>query len=188
MNAYCHHVSGFFAHRDEAEGALSRLVDKGLPYGQMQIFSADATATSLAQEEKSDAVLQEMLVDGAIGAAVGTGVGTLGTVALTAASVTLFIANPLVAPLMMIGWGASIGGLIGATAGVTGDAAADSKKKEGWLSDLVRDAIASGQVVLVAEAGNEQETAIAREVIKDSVAKHKDAKEYGDGQCAGINH
>lgn len=186
MSDYCHHVSGFFAHRDDAESAVSRLVDKGLPQGQMQIYSADSTATSLGQEENSDAVLQDMLVDGAIGTAVGTGIGALGTVALAASSVTLFIANPLVAPLMMIGWGASIGGLIGVTAGATGDTTPASEKKDGWLSDLVRDAIASGQVVLVAETLNEQETAIARNVIKDSIAKHEDAHEYGDSQCAEV--
>lgn len=140
----------------------------------MQIYSADSTATSLGQEEESDAVLQDMLVDGAIGTAVGTGIGALGTVALAASSVTLFIANPLVAPLMMIGWGASIGGLIGVTAGAAGDTTSASEKKDGWLSDLVRDAIASGQVVLVAEVHNEQETALSSEVIKDSVGKCND--------------
>ena len=77
--------------------------------------------------------------------------------ALAATSVTLFIASPLVAPLMLLGWGASIGGLIGAAAGATeGDG-----DKEGWLSDLVRDAIANGHVVLVADAdgaGNDDGT------------------------------
>ena len=66
-----------------------------------------------------DGVLQDVLVDGAIGTAVGTGIGALGSVALAATSVTLFIASPLVAPLMLLGWGASIGGLIGAAAGAT---------------------------------------------------------------------
>lgn len=41
-------------------------------------------------------------------------------------------------------------------------------------SSLVRDAIASGQVVLVAETRTEQETAIAREVIQALVGDSKD--------------
>lgn len=170
MNEYRHHVSGFFAHRDEAESALSRLVQQGLPRERMQIYATDSTSSSPAQEAKSDGVLQDVLVDGAIGTAVGTGVGALGSVALAATSVTLFIASPLVAPLMLLGWGASIGGLIGAAAGAT----AGSGDKEGRLSDLISDAIAGGQVVLVAETRNEQETENAREVIKDSVGKYKD--------------
>ena len=30
MDEYRHHVSGFFAHREQAESALSRLVEQGL--------------------------------------------------------------------------------------------------------------------------------------------------------------
>ncbi len=170
MNEYRHHVSGFFAHRDEAERALSEIAEQGLPRERMQIYTANSTSFSPAQEAKSDGVLQDVLVDGAIGTAVGTGIGALGSVALAATSVTLFIASPLIAPLMLIGWGASIGGLIGAATGAT----AAPGKREGWLSDLIGDAIASGQVVLVAETRNEQETANAREVIKDSVGNYKD--------------
>jgi len=176
MNEYCHHVSGFFAHRDEAESAFATLIEQGLPRERMQIYAADATSSSPAQEAKSDGVLQDVLVDGAIGTAVGTGIGALGSVALAATSVSLFIASPLVAPLMLIGWGASIGGLIGAAAGAT----AGPGNKEGWLADLVGDAIANGQVVLVVETRNAQETADAREVIKDSVGKYKDTNLVAD--------
>lgn len=172
MNEYRHHVSGFFAQRDEAESALSKLVEQGFPRERVQIYAADSATSSPAQEAKSDGVLHDVLVDGAIGTAVGTGVGALGSVALAASSVTLFVASPLVGPLMLLGWGASIGGLIGATAGAT----EGSGNKEGWLSDLISDAIAAGgQVVLVVETWNEQETANASEIIKDSVGKYKDA-------------
>lgn len=171
MDEYRHHVSGFFTHRDEAESTLSTLVEQGLPRARMQIYAADSTSSSPAQEAKSDGVLKDVLVDGAIGTAVGTGIGALGSVALAATSVTLIIASPLVAPLMLLGWGASIGGLIGAAAGAT----AGPGNKHGWLSDLVGDAIANGHVVLVAETRTEQETAIAREVIQASVGDYKDS-------------
>lgn len=111
-----------------------------------------------------------MLVDTTIGTAVGTGVGALGEVALVAMNVSLFIASPLVAPLAMLGWGASIGAVIGAAVGMT----AGSGNKKGWLSDLIRDAIANGQVVLAAEARNEAETLIAREVIQAAVGEVKE--------------
>lgn len=91
-----------------------------------------------------------------------------------AANVTLFVASPLLAPLVLLGWGASIGGLIGATTGAVTSAATDAENKDGWLSALVRDAIASGQIVLVVDARTEQETAIAREVIQASVGDYKD--------------
>ncbi|MDA3934048.1 MAG: hypothetical protein PF630_06960 [Gammaproteobacteria bacterium] len=170
MSPYRHHVSGFFAHRAEAESALSSLVERGVPNERLQIFDNTSVLPVSGAQAKSDEVLTNVLVDGAIGTAVGVGIGALGEVALVAASVSLFIASPLIAPIVMMGWGASIGGLIGAASGVS----AAAGKKEGRLADLVRDAISSGQVVLVAESRTEQETAIAREVIQASVGDYND--------------
>ena len=170
MDEYRHHVSGFFTRREDAESALSGLVEQGWPRERLRIFASDPAASDSAPKEGSNAVLQDVLVDATIGTAVGTGIGALGSVALAAASVSLFVASPLVAPLMLLGWGASIGGLIGAAAGATPGAG----NKDGWLSDLIGDAIASGQFVLVVETRTEQETAIAREVIQASVGDSKD--------------
>jgi hypothetical protein len=170
MDEYRHHVSGFFAHREEAESALASLVERGLPRERLRLFANDPAASDSAPRESSDAVLKDVLVDATIGTAVGTGIGALGSVALAAASVSLFVASPLIAPLMMLGWGASIGGLIGAAAGATPGAG----NKDGWLSDLIGDAIASGQVVLVAETRTEQETAIAQQVIQASIGTSND--------------
>ncbi len=179
MNDYRHHVSGFFAQRDEALSTLSTLVERGLPRERLQLFDTDSAAPAPAPKGDSNAVLKDMVVDGAIGTAVGTGVGALAELALVAANVTLFIASPLIAPLAMMGWGASLGGLIGAATGAITGAATTSEatgieSKEGWFSALVRDAISSGQIVLVVETRTEQETAIAREVIQASVGDCED--------------
>ena len=166
MDEYNHHVSGFFAHREEAESTFSKLVERGLPRERLQIFAADSAPPAAAPKADSDEVLKDVLTDGAIGTAVGTGVGALAELALVAANVSLFVASPLIAPLALLGWGASLGGFIGAATGA-------GNKDEGF-SALIRDAISSGQVVLVAESRTEQETAIAREVIQASVGDYKD--------------
>ena len=173
MEEHPHHVSGFFAHHAEAGIVLSKLVERGFPRERIRIFAADPVAPELQREGGSNEVLKDVIVDGTIGAAVGTGLGALGTVALTVANVSLFIASPLLGPLTMLGWGASLGGLVGAAAGASGGAD-DKRKKEGWLSDLVSDAISSGQVVLVAETRNAEETAIACEVIQAAVGDSRD--------------
>ena len=170
MDEYRHHVSGFFAHRAEAEGALSRLVERGLPRQQIQLFDADSGPAVTKPKGESNEVLTNVLVDSAVGTVVGTGIGALAQLALVAGSVTLFVASPLVAPLVMLGWGASLGAFVGAAAGAN----TGVEHKDGWLSDLVRDAIASGQVVLVVETQTEQQTAIAREVVGDAVGEFKD--------------
>ncbi len=121
---YRHHVSGFLAYRDEAEGALSRLVERGVPSAQIQLFDADSGSAVNRPKGESDEVLTNVLVNGAIGTAAG------------------------------------------ANAGV--------EHKDGWLSELVRDAVASGQVVLVAQTRSAQETDVAREVVGDAVGEFKD--------------
>lgn len=170
MNEYSHHISGFFAHKAEAEGALSRLLERGLRRDQLLLFAADSGPAVSKPGGDSNEVLTNVLVDGAIGTAVGTGLGALAQLALVVANVSLFVASPLIAPLVMMGWGASLGAFVGAAAG----ADAGGERKEGWLSDLVRDAMANGQVVLVVQSRTEQETAIAREVIGDAVGEFKD--------------
>lgn len=174
MSEYSHHVSGFYANRDDAIHTLSTLVDRGLPREQMQVFETNSPASEPAPKEDSNAVLKDVIVDGAIGTAVGTGLGALAQVALVAANVSLFVASPLIAPLAMLGWGAGLGGLLGAAVGAEANPAARPEKKENWLSELVRDAIASGQIVLVVKTRTARETAIAREVIEASVGDYKD--------------
>ena len=166
MKEYVHYVSGFFAHSKEANDVLEKLVAQGLPRGRVLLYTELTKAPVHEPTESSNQVLKEILVDGTIGTAVGTGVGALVQVALIATNVTLFVASPLIAPLVLLGWGASIGGLVGASIG-----AAENAKP---LSALIEDAIASGQTVVVAETHTKAETAIAQEIIKDSIGDYKD--------------
>ncbi|MEN9492452.1 MAG: hypothetical protein RJA63_2901 [Pseudomonadota bacterium] len=158
-----HKVSAIYATRAEADSVRDRLIADGMSASAVRVVHEQA-ATAL--EEESDEVLKTILVDGAIGTAIGTGVGVIGTGALWASSLTLFIASPVLAPLVMLGWFASIGGLIGAA---TGAVQAESDDKEGKFSELVMDAIKSGHVVLIAHTHGQKETALAREIIARSL-------------------
>ena len=110
----------------------------------------------------SDEVRDEMLTDGAIGTAVGAGVGVIGEAVLAAVNISLFVASPVVATLVMMGWGASIGALIGAGVGA-------GTKNTKHFSDLVRDAVNQGHTVLIAYANTEKQTVIAQSTIANSV-------------------
>ena len=146
-----HKVSAIYPSREEAEAVRQRLIDGGIAASAVDILH-DHAATVV--EEGSDEVLKDMLVDGAIGTAVGTGVGALGTAVLWASGITLFVASPVVAPLAMLGWFAGIGGLVGAATGAaaTGAPEGGTERKEGKFSELVMDAIKSGNAVLVARS------------------------------------
>lgn len=174
MNYEHHYVSGFFATHDVARQAQSVLVGRGLPPDQVRLYARNAELPFPAPRGDSNAVLKDVFVDGAIGTAVGTGLGALAEVALVAANVSLFIASPLLAPLVMMGWGASIGAVVGASVGATADSRPAEPPTENWLSHLVADAIASGQIVLVAETHTDAQTALAREAIRASVGAFKD--------------
>ena len=161
MNPYRHHVSGFFAHYKDAESVHRTLLARGIPASRLQLLDAGPPPTSALPRTDSNRVLDDILTNGAIGAAVGTGVGALAELALVAANVSLFVASPLIAPLVLLDWGASLGGFIGATAGAGGD----DGTRNGKFSALLHDAIASGQPVLVAATRSEEETAFALKII-----------------------
>ena len=126
MSQYRHHVSGIFLNRTETESTLNTLIENGIPNEQIQIFDSNTSLPAATEQAKSNEVLKDMAVDGVIGTAVGTGIGALTQVALIAEIVSLFIASPLIAPLALLGWGASLGAMAGATFG-----AKNGSKKEG---------------------------------------------------------
>lgn len=166
MNEQSHIVSGIYTTRAEAEAVLERLVERGVPRGEMYLVDHPALPETPKMTSDNEA-LKDIVVDGSIGAVVGTGIGVLAEVALVAANVTLFVASPLIAPLAMLGWGAALGGAVGAVVG----AEKTEKKKEGMFSELVLDVIKDGHVVLVANTWTDEEAAVVREVIGDSVAQ-----------------
>lgn len=162
-----HKVSAIYATRGEAERVRQHLIDGGIAASEVALLQDLPLPTV---DDQNDEVLKDMLVDGAIGTAVGTGVGAIGTVILWAASVTLFVASPVVAPLAMLGWFASVGGIAGAVAGAAGS---ESKKgKEGKFSELVMDAIKSGNVVLVVRTHDETDRELAKNIIGKSLTGH----------------
>jgi hypothetical protein len=167
MDTYQHRVSGFFVKWEEANTAYQELVRRGIPEHQLALYANDHVYLKPSASANSNDTLKSMLVDGAIGTAVGTAVGALGEIALVASSVTLFVASPLIGPLSMLGWGASLGAVIGAVVGST-----RIHKEGSKLSELVADAIQGGQVVLVTTAYSEYENSIAIEVIQMAVRCH----------------
>jgi hypothetical protein len=170
MEPYRHHVAGFFARPAEAENALSGLIARGLRHDRLLLLKAGTPPADAAPLTDSQRVRDDMLSDGAIGAAVGTGIGALAELALVAANVSLFIASPLVAPLVMLGWGASLGGFIGATAG----AGSDAGTKDGKFAALIHDGVASGQTILVAETHSAEETAFTEQVMQAAAGDTED--------------
>jgi hypothetical protein len=162
MENYLHRVLGLYTVRAEAESVFNQLVQRSIPSENVTILESGRDDGNGAAKADSDDVLKELLREGAIGAAVGTLAGAAGTIALAVANISLFIASPVLGALYLLGWGASLGGFVGAVAG--------SQRNKGDVSDLVRDALASGHVVLVARTVTEKQTTIARHIIGESMS------------------
>jgi len=157
MAAYLHRVVGLYATSNEAERARGLIIASGIAPQRAGLLTVGATGAGVDAGSDSDDVLKDLLRDGAIGTAVGTAAGAGVSIALAAANLTLFIANPVLGALYLVGWGASLGGLVGAVVG--------SERSQGDVSTLIKDALASGQVVLVVHARTEAETSAAREIL-----------------------
>ena len=161
MNSYLHRIVGLYPTLTEANLARDQIIAKGMDSAQVRVLSAGSTHTGADTTSDSDDVLKDLLRDGAIGTAVGTAAGAGVSIALAAANLTLFIASPVLGVLYLVGWGASLGGLVGAVVG--------AERSTGDVSHLIKDALASGQVVLVAHAHTEEETSLAQRVVGEHV-------------------
>lgn len=162
MHKYPHKVAGIYSTRAAAENIRKQLAEQGFQPAQIDLlFSPDPT-TDTKIEPEGDDVLSEVVKDGVIGTAVGSGIGALGVAAMAAANISLFLASPLLGPLTIIGWGASVGAIAGASVG-TG-------VKEGHFSDIVKDALNKGHSVLIVHTTTQAQTNIATELISNSVS------------------
>jgi hypothetical protein len=156
-----HRIIGFYPTSVEAEQARDVIVEKGIEPRQISLLMARSAIAGADSAPDSDDVLKDLLRDGAIGTAVGTVAGAGVSIALAAANLTLFIASPLLGALYLLGWGASLGGLVGAVVG--------AERSKGDVSALIKDALASGQVVLVVHARTEDETSMAQQVVSQHI-------------------
>ena len=171
MDLYRHHVSGFFSQRSSAEQALAQLIQRGMHSEQLQIVASNADAPPApAPRAKSNRVLKNMLIDIAIGTGIGIGIGALIAVAMIVSEASLFYASPLLAPLALMGMSGFIGGFLGSVIGASSAAGAH----HGRFAALVSKSITHGDVVLVAQTDSEQQTSMAREVIKATAGLVKD--------------
>ncbi|MFN7571777.1 MAG: hypothetical protein ACK5TK_10055 [Betaproteobacteria bacterium] len=161
MESYLHRVVGIYPALDEAHRARDLLIAEGMPSTRIRVLTADSTGAGMDAKSDSDDVLKDLLRDGAIGTAVGTAAGAGVSIALAAANLTLFIASPVLGALYLIGWGASLGGLVGAVVG--------AERSKGDVSTLIKDALASGQVLLVVHACTEAETTLAQQLVSQQI-------------------
>ena len=161
MSKYLHRVVGLYPSLEAAHDAQSNMLETGFAPHQIRVLGVGAGGAGPDATSDSDDVLKDLLRDGAIGTAVGTAAGAGVSIAMAAANITLFIASPALGALYLLGWGASLGGLVGAVVG--------SERSKGDVSTLIKDALDGGQHVLVVHAETEAQTTRAEQALGHSM-------------------
>jgi hypothetical protein len=157
MDEPLHRIVGIYPDRPAADAARDRIAAAGIARDRIRLLEGASAPLESDAAADSDDVLKDLLRDGAIGTAVGTAAGAGASLALAALNLTLFIASPVLGTLTILGWGAGLGGLVGAVVG--------SERSAGDVPQLLRDALAAGHVVLVVHARTEDEATQARRVV-----------------------
>lgn len=170
MSKYCHQISGFFHFKSQAEIAYSSLIAQGINKNQLSLHRADfALDNNSASNESSINAFASILLSVAFGVAIGSIVGMLVELSLIASNINLFVASPFIGPVVLIGWGASIGGFIGAVVG--------AMKKNQLLTQMAEEAILHGQFALVVETHDRQQTSTAKTVMKTAVGGYENIRD-----------
>jgi hypothetical protein len=156
-------VAAIYPDLEETEATVMALVDSNIDDIDIVQLAPGAKDSGLAIEQETEAIRDTVTRDAGIGSVAGTAAGAAagGTTALVASS--LFISAPIVGPLVMLGYGTLIGGIVGAIRGL--------RIREGQLAGLVNDALDAGYYAVVVHAVNEQGRDRAQEIINLSMAE-----------------
>lgn len=180
MDSYRHNVSASFAQRATAEHTLSQLIKRGLSREQVQIVeAAEQAPQSLSNRFRGRAARKAMLIYGSVGAVIGGVLGALVQAGLVISDMGLLAASPLLAPIMLMGWGAFLGAFLGALAGL---AAAAPRRPT-----LTPGEIAAGGSVLLANTRSAEQTSMAREVLTASSGTCKDVDMVKSGRAGWLS-
>lgn len=163
-----HELAGIYADKEAAEKAHEALIGAGFDASDIRLIppakvTEDEDAVSRDIEPESGGTRDQILKDTAVGTAVGGGVGAVGAGAIGLMAPMLFAAAPVVAPLIVMGYGAAIGGMGGAITGL--------HIEKTRLASIVQDALKGGFFVVLVHARDEAAYRKARDVMETTVVE-----------------
>jgi hypothetical protein len=167
MKKYCHQVSGFFPNRDQAEAICSTLINSGIAKDQLTLRRTDLVSSLNGDEDGlTNAMLISIMGTIVSGTAVGAVIGVTAGLALN--PIDIYLATPLITPMILIGWGASMGAFIGAVIG--------AKKKNQQLTQMGEEAILYRQFAVVVETHDRQQTCAVKSIMDIATEKYKNKR------------
>lgn len=163
MEQYTHKVAAIYRDQSSANEALAHLRQGGFSDQQLRLLGPSDDQAERKLEPEGDDVAKTVLKDVAVGGGVGGALGLAGSAALGAAGIALFLTQPVAATLVIAGYSAGVGGVVGFLKGI--------KVKESVFLGAAEDAVRQGYWVLVAHGRDDDEEERARTLMADTVAK-----------------
>lgn len=161
---YPYKVAAVYPDNAAAEAAILGLNIENL--GDVEVVRLEPGTNQIDQaiEPEREQTRDTVVNDTVTGCVVGTAAGTVVTGAAALVAPALFVSAPVVGPLVVLGYGAMIGGTVGAIRGL--------KMYENMLSGLVKDALKEGYHVVVIHAASEEGQQRVQDVINTTMPEN----------------
>lgn len=160
---YPHKIAAIYPDAQTADAA--RVALEAAELGDIEIVHLHAGSPHIAHgiEPEQAATRNRFIQDILVGTGIGTAVGAAGAGVIALALPSLFLSVPVVGPLMVAGYGTSLGMTAGAVKAL--------KVKEGLLSGMVQDAIKAGFHVLIVHSADAATHERAEAVVGTTLAE-----------------
>jgi hypothetical protein len=156
---YPYKVAAVYPDAATAEAAVRALKISDLSDIRILLLDSGASEADLAIEPEPratrDTIVKETVTGGAAGA------GATGAAAL--ATPALFVSASVIGPLVVLGYGAMIGGTMGVIHGL--------RLRENLLAGLVKDTLKAGYHVVIVHAPSEETERRVRDIIQSTMAE-----------------
>jgi len=163
MERFTHKLAAIYRDQSSAREAWGLLRQGGFPEAQLRLVGPTDAQTERKLEPEGEEVAMTVLKDTALGTGIGGALGLAGSAALGAAGLALFLSQPVAATLVIAGYSAGVGGVLGFLKGI--------KVKESLFVGAAEDALGRGYWVLVVHGRNEDEEKRAQALISETLAK-----------------
>lgn len=160
---YPHKIAAVYPDGVQAEVALHALQATGLDNVEVTSLAPGDGGVSHAVEPEMEETRNRIVQDTLYGSVAGGAAGAVTAGAIAAVLPSLFVSAPVVAPLVLLGYGATIGGTAGAVLGL--------KPRETFVAGLVKDALKAGFHVVIVHAANVEARQRAEAVIAGTMAE-----------------
>lgn len=159
MERYAYKLAGIYHDRSAAEQALQHMVSAGFARSQVRCALPDDQYLDRKVEPETRESRNHMLRNGVAGMLAGGALGLLITALIALFGASLFAAAPIWGPLIVTGYGAVIGLMVGGFTGL--------RLREGRLATAIVDEINRGGYAVIVQARDGREAARAERLLQE---------------------